>query len=204
MATFYEYIVKQYGKEYDNKNWFLTYFQKHIKLEELHIVDREKTRPCNIKDIKTDFQLIDTVEGMDAWRKYSDWFVDNTKQYNKSLKSKDAKKYIYMITFTLSEENKDKGDEALEYIRNQAQRKALRIMHYEYAEELTKKGVRHWHLVIQTERPLKKDRFNYYIAKYGNIDFSSTKAQILDNALNYINKTNISVCLIRNGQCASV
>lgn len=106
------------------------------------------------------------------------------------LKNKDKVivKYIYMITFTLSD--KKHYDKAKEYIYRQHERKALKILHYHVVEELTKKGIPHWHTAVESEKPLKKDRFNFYTKTYGFVDLSRTKAQTIDSCLNYMSKSN--------------
>lgn len=109
-------------------------------------------------------------------------------ELERQLKDKEKKKYIYMLTFTL----RDKEDyaKAREYIYRQHLREQLKVMSYYVVEELTKKGMPHFHVAIQTEKPLKKNRFNYYSKLYGNIDLSRTKGQTVDSVLNYMSKCN--------------
>lgn len=134
----------------------------------------------------------------------SKWFTREVLAYNKYIDRVEKKvRYIYMLTFTLNPKKQDTNSiaEVREYIENISKRqRALHIEHLEYAEELTKKGVPHWHVVIETLKPLKKDRFNYYTCKWGFLDFSSTKAQHLQNALNYITKDQNSKVLIKVGK----
>lgn len=127
------------------------------------------------------------------------YFLDNkmhvipSKYFKQYLKSKDEppeKLYHYMITFTLRPDKVESSESAEEYIVKQFSKRkdTLLISEAHYSKELTKKGVPHWHVAVQTKKPLKKDRFNYYVKLYGNIDVSKTKAQTLEEAINYISK----------------
>ena len=99
------------------------------------------------------------------------------------------KDYIYMITFTLKPSYDGPDEEVELFIEAQAERKALNIKKFVYVKEKTKKGVSHWHALVVTDKCLKKDRFNYYIKKYGNIDISRNKAQTDQEILNYLSKS---------------
>ncbi|AXH78885.1 MAG: Rep catalytic domain protein [Circular genetic element sp.] len=105
-----------------------------------------------------------------------------------------SKKYRYLLTFTINPSfNTDVDKEDLEFIINefveaQASRSALGIKYFAYSKEYTKAGQAHWHCAIETSKCLKKDRFNYYIKTYGNIDLSKTKGTTIQEALNYISK----------------
>lgn len=92
-----------------------------------------------------------------------------------------------MVTFTLR--NKKDYDKAREYIYRQHERQQLHVMSYYVVEELTKAGMPHWHVAIQVEKPLKKNRFNYYTKLYGFVDLSRTKGQTIDTALEYMSKS---------------
>lgn len=96
--------------------------------------------------------------------------------------------YRYLITFTLKPDAVDKADDAEFLVVSQAERKALGFLSFVYVRELTKAGVPHFHCAVETDRILKKDRFNYYIKTYGSVDISPTKAQTIQEALNYISK----------------
>lgn len=106
---------------------------------------------------------------------------------------KDVKKYRYLCTFTLkpSLPAKDILDEVESYIVKQFRRKPLQIV----SAHIVKEGDgdklhHHWHVAVETKVPLKKDRFNYYQQKYGFVDIDKTKAQNLEETLNYISKSN--------------
>lgn len=113
--------------------------------------------------------------------------------FHKRLKhylTKDKKKkYYYLVTFTLRNIPED-IESIEEYIVSQANRRALQILEFHWVREYTKAEVPHWHVCIVTTKALKKDRFNYYIQRYGNIDISKNKAQTTDEMLNYMTKTN--------------
>lgn len=99
--------------------------------------------------------------------------------------------YRYLVTFTLAPDNVSKADEAEQYIRNQPNRSMLGIQYYAYVREQHKSGVPHWHSVVVTDRPLKRNRFQYYEKLYGKIDCSRTKGQTHQEALNYISKESV-------------
>lgn len=118
---------------------------------------------------------------------------DFHKAFRKALKGTKLKKYIYMVTFTLNPTIHPDVDDTLElevadYIEKQAIRSALKITRFEYVKEHHKSGRPHWHALIETNKPLKKDRFNYYCKKYGAIDIAKNKAQQNTEILNYISK----------------
>lgn len=108
--------------------------------------------------------------------------------YKKQIIYNIQKKYFYLITFTLDPSKKCTEKEAEAFIHAQAQRQALKIKQFYVSKEKHKSGKPHWHVAIETLKPLKKDRFNYYIKKFGNIDLSRSKAQTISESLNYISK----------------
>lgn len=121
----------------------------------------------------------------------SRWKDDVLSPYLKSKRKSISteKRYRYMLTFTLKPNALNQADDAEKWIRQQAERKeTLSLAYYAISKEHTKKGVPHWHVVVEALKPLKKDRFHYYTKKYGFIDFSRTKAQTTQEALNYISK----------------
>lgn len=126
---------------------------------------------------------------------YSDYFgnVITSTVFFKRLKTlfngKPKKRYFYLLTFTLRDEAMDLINNAEQYIIKQASRKALKFVQFYYVKEFHKSGKPHWHVSCETLKPLKKDRFNYYTKLYGHVDLSRTKAQTMDEALNYISKS---------------
>lgn len=110
-------------------------------------------------------------------------------------RNNEGKTYRYLITFTLKNDTFEE-DEVEKYIIKQLKRKPLQIIGAHINKEYTKKGRAHWHASIESIKSLKKDRFHYYIKKYGNIDISKTKAQNLEEGINYISKDSISKKII--------
>lgn len=121
------------------------------------------------------------------------------KHYFKFLEIRDKKlnqeNYRYLLTFTLKPESVDKADTAEEYIKTQTDREALKIVSFAYVKELTKNKVPHWHAVIETEIPVKRNRFQYYEKLFGHVDISRTKGQTTQEALNYISKDSPPIVL---------
>lgn len=144
------------------------------------------------------------------YQKYVDQFLRNPKDHkvpimlfadnhycsllSKALKERDLKSYRYMITFTLDPSKYPDVTETIlhsveEFIEGQGRRQGLSIIHYAYVRESHQNGRPHWHASIITTKPLKKDRFNYYIKKYGNIDLSKSKSTNKWEALDYLSKS---------------
>lgn len=106
-----------------------------------------------------------------------------------------TKSHRYMITFTLKDDGYD-DNEVKDYIIKQLKREPLQIHEAYLCHELTKKGRSHWHAAVTSSRTLKKDRFHYYIKKYGNIDISKTRAQNLEETKNYLSKDSMAIKII--------
>lgn len=111
----------------------------------------------------------------------------------KALKKKDKKEHIYMATFTVDPSkfptlSESEVDTIQSFIESQAQRTALKLTQFQYVKELHKSGRPHWHALLVSEKPLKKDRFNHFIKKYGHLDLAKNKAQQTTEILNYISK----------------
>lgn len=102
-------------------------------------------------------------------------------------KNKVGGKYAYFITFTL----KPSADEehAQKLIDDTINRQeALGLLEMRYVKEHTKAGQAHWHCYVRSTKPIKKDRFNYYIKKCGNIDIKSAKSKDAREIENYMLK----------------
>lgn len=107
---------------------------------------------------------------------------------------KVTKNYYYMVTFTLKAESQ--YDDAKKYVYRQHKRPKLPITRYSVVEELTKRGVPHWHCAIKASAPLKKDRFSQYSKVYGYVDFSRNFSTNYDTMIKYMSKTNIPLQLL--------
>lgn len=109
------------------------------------------------------------------------------KKYTQLL-SKSRQRYVYLVTFTLKPElhdNQDSIKAARQYISSLPDRKGLFIVKSEWREELTKKGVPHWHLACLVSQPLAKSRFIWWTSKYGFVDVSKTKDKSLTTSEAY-------------------
>lgn len=151
--------------------------------------------------LASEFFKLEHLQREDFLQEHSKVIFDDLPSWHTAFKKqrdlhfKKSKRYIYMITYTIDpkkypEVSDELIDEIEDYIKKQGQREALKVISYEYVREKHKNGRPHWHAVIETEKFLKKDRFNYY-KKYGNFDLSKTKAQTAQEALNYISKDNL-------------
>lgn len=126
-----------------------------------------------------------------------EWFCQrpiNVSRYFSFLDDRSAKKYLYLITFTLRDATKAEKAEA--YIREQVNRSHLDLTRWIMAKEHTKKGTPHWHCAVESRKPIKKNRFQYYEKLFGFIDVSRTKGQNLQEALQYISKESVPEILL--------
>lgn len=119
-------------------------------------------------------------------RRFMDYF---------KLKNLEGKTHRYLVTFTLKNDDFDE-DEVHKYIEKQLHRKPLKIVQAYLVKEYTKAGRAHWHSALETTKPLKKDRFQYYIKQYGLIDISKTKAQNIEEGINYTSKDSKAIKII--------
>lgn len=112
----------------------------------------------------------------------------NAKAYLDSL-DVPRKSYFYLVTFTIRDECIPQADEIELYIKKQFKnRPALQVVTAHIAREFTKRGVPHWHVQVETSIPLCKDRFDYYVQLYGQVDVSKTRSQNPQKTLDYISK----------------
>lgn len=148
-------------------------------------------------NIKKYFSLTGDEQVTFYLKHFSDMTTKNFKAYfDEQDKLANIKYYHYLVTFTLKPTiPKSQWDSIEDYIKNQFKREPLKIHEAHITREYTKKLVAHWHVSVTTTKPLKKDRFNYYIQQYGNIDISKSKAQNLEEGLNYINKCSTSTLI---------
>lgn len=112
-----------------------------------------------------------------------------------ALKIKGRKEYVYMITFTIDpakipDVSKMKN-KIQDYIISQSERKALNLIRYEIVEEEHKDGRPHWHALAVSTKYLSKDRFNFYIKNFGNIDLSKSYSQQPQEIINYMSKSGL-------------
>lgn len=107
--------------------------------------------------------------------------------------------YRYLITFT--QDPKKCGHKSTndirDYILKQFKREPLQVVQAWIVQEGNGKDKHiHWHVAVETTKALKKDRFSYYLKKYGNIDISKTNAKHLQHALDYISKESNPTCIV--------
>lgn len=128
-------------------------------------------------------------------RQYPGWIrtLENVVKEQQKL-SKEVI-YTYMLTFTTDpskwpEISPERESMIEDLVRQQGLRTGLGIKKYSYVKERHANGRAHFHSLIQTTKPLKKDRFTHYISRYGNIDISKSKAQQDANVINYMSKEN--------------
>lgn len=110
------------------------------------------------------------------------------KLFRQRMKQRELKTYEYLVTFTVKPTITDSEALIESYIIKQFKQKPKQVIEAHISKEYTKKGAPHWHVAVQTTKALKKDRFNYYIQKYGSIDISKSRLKSIQESINYINK----------------
>lgn len=98
--------------------------------------------------------------------------------------------YQYMVTFTVDPKKHSNPDESkIEiYLDSQIDRPALHILKCSYVKEYTKKGMPHWHMKLNTSKPLRSDAFAQYKKVYGSVDISRSKHTNGQHTDIYMNK----------------
>lgn len=122
------------------------------------------------------------------------------KKYFANLDIRD-RSYNYMLTYTIDpKKHPDITTELVTkiegYIEGIAERKALKLIQFEYVKELHKDGRPHWHCLLTSKKALKKSMFIYYQKIYGHLDFSSTRGKTDQYIKEYISKDNTPKQLI--------
>ncbi len=106
---------------------------------------------------------------------------------------KVKQRYYYLITFTLNDDNKDIDPNIVsKYIISRLASSALQIEKAHLVQELTEQGRPHWHASVLAKKYISKDRFKYYVNKFGFVDISKNHSQNYETMLKYINKSNVS------------
>lgn len=143
-------------------------------------------------DDDADPALLDAFLNDDEYSSiFSKWISLYTLKGHKKMSKHIAKKkhYYYMVTFTLPDTyDKALYDRAKKYIFRQHKRKALSMVKYFVVEELTKKGVPHWHCGVKTTRPISKCRFSQYSDSIAYVDFSPKTVPNFDSTIKYLSK----------------
>lgn len=123
-----------------------------------------------------------------------------SRQIKKAIQ-KINERFLYMLTFTVDLNKKKietEGDikEIEDYIIKLLLSKSLKhILRSHIVYEVGENGNHHWHVYAECSKCLKKDRFNTYIKKYGNIDISRNKTDNEETILSYMAKSNIPRCI---------
>lgn len=118
------------------------------------------------------------------------------KQISKAIK-KINEQYNYMLTFTVDLKKKsistdDDIKEIEDYIIKLISSRSLNhIVKSHIVYEIGSNGNHHWHVYANCTKCLKKQRFQTYIKKYGNVDISRSKTNNTDEIINYMSKDGI-------------
>ncbi len=121
-----------------------------------------------------DLKCSQYLTGDSQYRKY---ILDPSFEYYlRNHYKPNQKKYIYLITFTLKDQNPTPQfiDEVETYIIAQSKREALQITKYSYVKEHTKAGVPHWHVSVTTYKRIKKTDS---ITTFSNMETSTFLSQ---------------------------
>ncbi len=108
-----------------------------------------------------------------------------------NIKDKKDKRYYYLITFTLSDENKDVDPtKVYKYIKTRLKAEGLKVVKAHLVQELTQQGRPHWHASVKSSKYISKDRFKYYVNKFGFVDINKNHSQNYETMYKYITKSN--------------
>ncbi len=101
----------------------------------------------------------------------------------------ENKEFYYLITFTLNEEHKNDDEvKVYNYIKSRLRRPALQIVKAHLVMEHTKQGIPHYHASVISKKFISKDRFKYYVKKFGYIDISKSHHKDYRILFKYISK----------------
>lgn len=121
-------------------------------------------------------------------------------QIRKAIK-KINERYLYMLTFTVDLkkrkiETDDDITEIENYIIKLLRSKSLKhILRSHIVYEIGSSGNHHWHVYAECSSCLRKDRFNTYIKRYGNVDISRNKTDDEETIITYMSKSGTPVCI---------
>ncbi len=143
------------------------------------------------RKLQTTF-LVNEIYGKSLHRE----FHNAMKKYCAQMDS-IKKRYYYLITFTLKPDiEEDRYKYIYKYIISRLQRTALQVEKAHIVEELTKKGIPHWHCSVVSKKYISKDRFKYYANKFGFVDISKNHSQNYKTMMDYISKEVIPIKIV--------
>ncbi len=144
-----------------------------------------------LEHIKHWYSLPTSVEKQDYYLEKVELSIPKIQEWHQQFKKYNAtvRNYVYLCTFTKSPDNKTSDEKIEAYIIKQFKRPPLKVVEAHIVKEFTKNNVAHWHVAVETEKPLKKDRFNYYTKIHGFVDINKNMVTNIDTTLNYISKS---------------
>lgn len=122
-------------------------------------------------------------------------FFEFHNYFVKAMKAREKKKHpnLYMLTLTLRDcvvDALEVREPVQQYITQLLERDGLRMTRLEYCVELTKAGIPHWHVLIETTISLNKRHFEQYQKQFGNFDLSLSNSKKAKHIENYMLKEN--------------
>jgi len=123
---------------------------------------------------------------------------------------------VYMITLTLDLKRKrfkDKtfdqlaeiGDKRIKALVKNKELRTASVITYVYALEHHKSGAPHWHLSLQTERPINpKEVFRYWLGNFGNVQWSETITRDVTHTFTYITKETVVKRIVCDDKSAEI
>jgi len=101
-------------------------------------------------------------------------------------------KHKYFVTFSTKPGVDPIHAEA--FLCSQADRECLFIIGFKYAKEHEGSNL-HYHTLIETSRPIKKDCFKHWIQNFGHVDFKPVTPGTEGNLQSYILKERFPIIL---------
>lgn len=120
-------------------------------------------------------------------------FVEQAVAWKKlQVEALNQKTYAYLITFTTSPETQ-KGAE--DFLIMQSKREALALKSFKYCKEHEDTNL-HFHVYVETYKPLEKQQFKHWIKHRGYVDFKRVKPGTEEQTQQYLYKENTPVVLL--------
>lgn len=108
------------------------------------------------------------------------------------VKKSNLVKHKYLVTFSTKQGHDPIHAEA--FLCSQADRECLYVVSFKYAKEHAESNL-HFHCLIETSRPIKKDAFKHWSETVGFVDFKPVKPGTEGNTEAYILKERFPIIL---------
>lgn len=141
----------------------------------------------NMSDLKLKDDLMYKIScNQDAYRQ----FVSDAIEWRER---KNQKIYKYFITFTTRPETRNSS---LEFLESQAGRESLKIIYFRYVIEHAEENL-HYHVEINSLKPLEKGDFKHWTNTRGHVDFKRITPGTEGNIRSYMEKEGVPKVVLK-------